>query len=128
MVYVLAFYHFQSPAIVDIVLDEFKNILTFKSLSPDYLLGLIEPGLTIQTLFIPAADRFESSERSFISGFLVICIVVLVTILVLACIIFAIAWFTNLISHEKLIDMAVEQYNVWVWDRIILSFLINFTF
>jgi hypothetical protein len=58
MIFVLSFYNFQSPAVVDIVLEEFKNVLTFKSLKPDYLLGLIEPGLTVKNIFMSPVERF----------------------------------------------------------------------
>jgi len=46
-VYVLKFYKYSSPAIVDIVLDELKSTITFEKISPNYLLGLYKPGLSL---------------------------------------------------------------------------------
>jgi hypothetical protein len=63
-----------------------------------------------------------------VPDFLIFFIVALAVLFVLGGIVFTVAWFKRLISHEKLIELLIKQKNVWIWNRIILSFFINFTF
>ena len=56
---VLPLYYIYIPAQTEIYLTEIRGLVDFDKLKPDFLLGLIEPGLTMKKLFTGNEDKEE---------------------------------------------------------------------
>ena len=46
----LRVYKVRLPGLIELVLDELINLIEFRNLSPDFLLGLIDPELSIKSI------------------------------------------------------------------------------
>jgi len=52
-------YAFDCPATVDMLIKHVGTLIGFKYLNINWVLGRIEPGLSIKTLFLSSKDRFQ---------------------------------------------------------------------
>ena len=97
----LKFFEFISPPTVDIAAKELHSTITFEKTSPNYLLGLYEPGLSLKTLFMSPVDRFKESNVSLFPDFLTICVAGLLVVIIIIILSYVASLVSKRITTEK---------------------------
>ena len=101
----LKFFEFISPPTVDIAVQELHSTITFEKTSPDYLLGLYEPELSLKTLFMSPVNRFKESNVSLIPNFLSICVAGLLVAIVIIILLYVATIVSKCITREMVADL-----------------------
>ena len=124
----LKFFEFISPPTVDIAAKELHSTITFQKTSPNYLLGLYEPGLSLKTLFMSPVNRFKESNVSLFPDFLTICVAGLLVVIVVVFLSYVATLVSKRITREMMTDLLRKQKKKFIWNGFITPFFINFTF
>ena len=124
----LKFFEFISPPTVDIATKELHSTITFEKISPNYLLGLYEPGLSLKTLFMSPVQRFKESDVSLFPNFLSICVAGLLVAIVFIILLYVATLVSKRITREMVTNLLRKQKKKFIWNGLITPFFINFTF